>query len=104
VGRFEWFVCSFAHSDKFFLGSDFFQTILASNRSASYRHLVRWFNYLSSHPAFAKAKDLMNQGKKVVAKGTDEAALEDLKGAVIGKVCTRFPPEPSGYALFDFFC
>jgi len=33
----------------------------------------------------------------VVAKGQDKAELEELVGAVKGKVCTRFPPEASGF-------
>ena len=76
-----------------------------------YPNIVRWYNcILAQYPALADVLPRHGTGKPVApeatkagvvsaeAKEKSDGALEvDLPGAEMGKVCTRFPPEPSGY-------
>ncbi|KAK6460962.1 tRNA synthetases class I, catalytic domain-containing protein [Scheffersomyces coipomensis] len=74
-----------------------------------YINISRWYNLLASDKRFDSAVDFMiksvndlrksaktanNGGKKETHKANFEI---DLPGAEVGKVVTRFPPEPSGY-------
>jgi glutamyl-tRNA synthetase len=72
----------------------------AENEGKQLPNLMRWFNYLSSLPAFAEfgAKKVEEVEKqKSLAGSTFNYDSLDLPGAKEGAVVTRFPPEPSGY-------
>jgi glutamyl-tRNA synthetase len=78
-------------------------------KNGVYANLSRWYNLLSENKIFEGSVDTMiksvndlrksaktakNGGKKETHKASFEI---DLPGAEVGKVVTRFPPEPSGY-------
>lgn len=71
--------------------------------SAQYPHLFRWSALIASNPAVQSALQLkINLEKKKaetkMARSSEGAGFDvDLPGAEMGKVVTRFPPEPSGY-------
>ncbi|XP_024365597.1 glutamate--tRNA ligase, cytoplasmic [Physcomitrium patens] len=82
-------------------------------KSSKFPNLVRWYNcILAQYAAIADVLPRRGSGKPAaeVSKPSSTAAAPDeakekvdgsfevdLPGAEMGKVCTRFPPEPSGY-------
>lgn len=70
--------------------------------AAQFPHVRRWAQHvrnLKTKFPFRKWPSAGNKDKEAKSeKGKDQAKLEGLlPGAEVGKVCTRFPPEPSGY-------
>jgi len=67
-------------------------------------HVYRWFIFVEQDDSVQAALKTAKAGAKPKDQSTkdqgskDRASYEiDLPGAIKGKVCTRFPPEPSGY-------
>jgi len=73
------------------------------NVSKDAPHLMRWFNYLQVAPELkGHLSSLIEEQEKkkqeIKAKGQSGGSFDiNLPGASMGQVCTRFPPEPSGY-------
>ena len=73
-------------------------TLWPTFKRSKYPHLVRWYQHCTADSNFQK-----NVSSKVSSTSASELGpekrhtLRDLPGAVMGKVVTRFPPEPSGF-------
>eukprot|EP01128_Nolandella_sp_AFSM9_P005782 TRINITY_DN2859_c0_g1_i1.p1 TRINITY_DN2859_c0_g1~~TRINITY_DN2859_c0_g1_i1.p1 ORF type:complete len:722 (-),score=235.94 TRINITY_DN2859_c0_g1_i1:152-2317(-) len=77
--------------------SDAWASIISSNKKAKYKNVYRLWLYLNSLPAFVAGLKAMPAKKETKSTPHKHGTFEDLKGAVVGKVVTRFPPEPSGF-------
>ncbi|CAO3630667.1 unnamed protein product [Cunninghamella blakesleeana] len=84
-------------------GSLAFSRVFKTKKESLGIYLVRWFEYIQSFKASVLAVESIQnsqkkQEKSTKSKGSDQGKFEiGLTEAEIGKVVTRFPPEPSGY-------
>ncbi|OMJ12558.1 putative glutamate-tRNA ligase, cytoplasmic [Smittium culicis] len=77
--------------------SAIFQKNLKSNSLQNKPNLLRWYSYISSL-AIPKSVLSSYDSATTTEKAKDQGSFElGLKNLVDGEVCTRFPPEPSGY-------
>ena len=72
-------------------------------KGGKHPHLLRWFTHIETLPSTKTALESLATAKslsKSTKANPDKAASSfnlGLEGAEMGKVVTRFPPEPSGY-------
>ncbi|KAG2184829.1 hypothetical protein INT43_000742 [Umbelopsis isabellina] len=79
-------------------GSPIFSKIYKSKKESLGDYLPRWYEHISSLPITHDASNLLQKSQETKAKSSDQGKLEiGLENADMGKVVTRFPPEPSGY-------
>lgn len=80
-------------------GCNGFQKLVNQNKDVG-THLKRWYNYVSSLEYCSSIKPLAAATPAATqsSKKGDQGSFDiDLKDAEVGKIVTRFPPEPSGY-------
>ncbi|KAG0749319.1 hypothetical protein G6F16_001108 [Rhizopus arrhizus] len=79
--------------------SPVFARIVKTKKETLGTYLVRWYEHILSLDAVEYALTaIQKQDKASKSKTTDQGKFEiGLTEAEMGKVCTRFPPEPSGY-------
>lgn len=66
--------------------------------SAAGPEASRWYNHLAEKAFAEPLASFAEQAKLLKEKKKDQGSFAiDLEGAEMGKVVTRFPPEPSGY-------
>lgn len=66
--------------------------------SAAGAESSRWYNFLNEAVLSVHLSVFAEQAKALKEKKKDQGSFAiDLEGAEMGKVVTRFPPEPSGY-------
>lgn len=66
--------------------------------SAAGPEASRWYNFLAEKSFAPALNTFAEQAKSLKEKKKDQGSFAiDLEGAEMGKVVTRFPPEPSGY-------
>ncbi|KAL5519726.1 hypothetical protein ACEPAG_1386 [Sanghuangporus baumii] len=70
-------------------------------KGGKHPHLLRWFTYIETLPTTQAALSELAEAKSRGAKAEKGKAASSfalgLENAEMGKVVTRFPPEPSGY-------
>jgi len=68
-------------------------------KRVKYPHLVRWYQWCQADAEFQKtvAPLVAAAGSSAELGREKRHTLRDLPGAEMGKVVTRFPPEPSGF-------
>ena len=68
------------------------------NGKMSNVHLLRWFEFMNSLDCVQLALKELENAKDLAKDRSDKGNMAiPLTGAEMGKVVTRFPPEPSGY-------
>ncbi|KAJ1677612.1 glutamate--tRNA ligase, partial [Spiromyces aspiralis] len=79
--------------------SPVFQAALKEAPSPVGANLLRWYKFVNAMPFAASVMDTFSGSSKAsetnkADQGSFDLSVKDLE---YGKVCTRFPPEPSGY-------
>ncbi|KAI9268783.1 tRNA synthetases class I, catalytic domain-containing protein [Sporodiniella umbellata] len=79
--------------------SPVFARIVKTKKETLGEYLVRWYEHILSFESAEYALTaVQKQDKSSKAKSSDQGKFDiGLTEAEMGKVCTRFPPEPSGY-------
>jgi glutamyl-tRNA synthetase len=64
-------------------------------------NVVRWYNLCRTERVLASAPgkliSLVKRARNTAKRNSQTDTYQELEGAIMGKVVTRFPPEPSGY-------
>ncbi|RCH84867.1 hypothetical protein CU098_004313 [Rhizopus stolonifer] len=78
--------------------SPVFARIVKTKPESLGTYLVRWYEFITSSEAAEFALTVVQKQATKAPKTADQGKFEiGLTEAEMGKVCTRFPPEPSGY-------